>query len=317
MQAVIVAGGKGTRLRPFTLTTPKPLLPLLEVPYLDWLINRCVAADLSDILISVGYRGEQIMAHCGTGERYGAQIRYIHEDQPLDTAGALLLAQSYFSGEPLVVFNADILADFPLEAMLAAHRSQAAVGTLSLTRVADITAYGLVETNTSGRILAFREKPSATEAAQITTNKINAGAYILDPAVFSSYRVGEPLSFERMVFPELLRQGQPLYAYIHEGYWRDLGTPQSYYLGQLDILNGKIAYLNDSAVYRPGVWLHPSAVIDAAAQLEAPCYIGAQCYLGPEAVIPAGTILQQQCWVNTPLASGVYGSGSLMSAAEA
>ncbi len=314
MQAVIVAGGKGSRLRPLTLTTPKPLLPLLEVPYLDWLISRCVAVGLNDILISVGYRGEQIVAHCGEGERYGAQIRYIREDQPLDTAGALLLAQPYFSGEPLVVFNADILADFPLEVMIAAHRSREAVGTLSLTRVADITAYGLVETDPSGRILAFREKPSAAEAAHIMTNTINAGAYILDPSIFKSYTVGEPLSFERTVFPELLRQHQPLYAYIHEGYWRDLGTPQSYYLGQLDILNGKIAYSSSATVQTPGLWIHPSATIDPAAQLNAPCYIGAHCYLGPKAIIPAGTVLQQQCWVNTPLAPGVYSSGSLMSA---
>jgi mannose-1-phosphate guanylyltransferase len=314
MQAVILAGGKGTRLRPFTLLQPKPLLPLLEVPFLEWLIGRCRRAGLTDILLSVGYLGRQIEAALGDGAALGVKLRYIPEETPLDTAGALVLAQPYFTGDPLVVFNADILTDLDLPALMQCHVQSKATATLTLTRVKDITAYGLVEVGEGGQIQSFREKPTAAEALTLTTDTINAGTYVLDPAIFQDYPSGDPLSFERRVFPGLLERGEQMQAYLHEGYWRDLGTPASYYQGQLDILMGRMTDfpLEDVQQQAPGIWAHKTAEIHPSAQLHAPCYIGAQTRLGSQAQIPAGTILGSHSWVDGSLKPGAYGPGVLV-----
>ncbi|MEN9270827.1 MAG: NDP-sugar synthase, partial [Thermostichales cyanobacterium HHBFW_bins_127] len=316
MQAVIIAGGKGSRLRPFTLKQPKPLIPLLDVPFLEWLVKRCAAAGLTDILVNVGYLGSQIEAFLGSGCQYGVTIRYIREDTPLDTAGAMLLAKPYYTGDPLVVFNADILTGLALPELMAYHRRQqaehGAVATLTLTRVADITAYGLVETTASGQILAFREKPSPEEAQSISANTINAGTYVLDPQIFEGYPVGDPLSFERQVFPELLKSGAYVSAYIDNSYWRDLGTPHSYYQGQLDILTQVMPDfpLADCRQIQPGIWVHNSAEIHPQAQLNSPCYVGAHCRLGSQAHLPAGTILGSHSWVDGELLPGIYPPGT-------
>lgn len=314
MQAVILAGGKGTRLRPFTLSQPKPLLPLLGVPFLEWMIGRCWRVGLTDIFLSVGYLGQQIEAALGDGSRWGVKIRYITEETPLGTAGALVLAQPYFSGDPLVVFNADILTDLDLRALMDCHVQSKATATLTLTRVEDITAYGLVEVGEGGQILSFREKPTPAEALTLTTNTINAGTYVLDPAIFRAYPVGAPLSFERQIFPDLINQGHRLQAYLHEGYWRDLGSPASYYYGQLDILSGRMTDfpLPDVQEQSPGVWIHKTAHIEPTAQLESPCYIGPHTWLGPQAQILAGTILYGHSWVDRSLQPGVYGPGALV-----
>ncbi|WP_017326564.1 NDP-sugar synthase [Synechococcus sp. PCC 7336] len=312
MQAVIVAGGKGTRLRPFTLRSPKPLLPLLEVPFLEWMVLRCKAVGLTDISINVGYLGEQIEDYFGTGDRWDVKIRFVREETPLDTAGSLLLAKPYFTGEPLVVFNADILTDLDLAALMDWHRQSGAAATLTLTRVDDITAFGLVEVDGNSRILAFREKPSPEEAAQISTDTINAGTYVLEPSIFDRYPAGEPLSFERAVFPGLLERGEHMSAFVHEGYWRDLGKPPSYYQGQIDILEKTMAEYPIAAEERsPGVWIHPEATVDPDAKLQAPCYVGARSKLGPNASLPAGTIINSDCWIDSALLPGVYASGTL------
>ncbi|GAB4215010.1 MAG: NDP-sugar synthase [Synechococcales cyanobacterium] len=314
MQAVIIAGGKGSRLRPFTLKQPKPLIPLLDVPFLQWMVQRCAQAGLVDILVNVGYLGSQIESFLGTGESFGVSIRYVREETPLDTAGSMLLAQPYFTGDPLVVFNADILTALPLTALMQHHLNSGAKATLTLTCVDDITAYGLVETDDTGRILAFREKPSPEEAKTITTNTVNAGTYVLDPDIFVEYASGDPLSFERQVFPSLLQSGAHVSAFVDQGYWRDLGTPHSYYQGQLDILEGRMPdfVLPDTHQVAPGVWVHVTAECHPQARVEGPCYVGAYSRVGSQAHLPAGTIVGSHCWLNRPITPGVYASGTLM-----
>ena len=314
MQAVILAGGKGTRLRPFTRQQPKPLLPLLEVPFLVWMVQRCQRTGLTDVLISVGYLGKQVEAFLGDGHDYGIQIRYIYEESPLDTAGALAVARPYFTGEPLVVFNADILTDLDLDQLIQQHRDSQATATLTLTRVENITAYGLVETDPDQRIQSFREKPTPEEAAQITTDTINAGTYVLDPAVFKDYVPGEPLSFERRVFPDILSRGQKMMAYVHTGYWRDLGTPASYYEGQIDILTHRMTAFPLAAAQQQqeGVWIHETAEVHETAQIASPCYIGSYSKVGATAILPAGTIIGGNCWINGEMRPGVYLDGTLV-----
>ncbi len=313
MQAVILAGGKGTRLRPFTWTQPKPLLPLLDIPFLVWMIQRCRMAELTDVIISVGYLGSDIEQFLGDGAEHGVKIRYIHEDSPLDTAGALAKGRDYFTGEPLVVFNADILTDLDLSDIMRQHQESGASATLTLTRVDDITAYGLVEIDEARTILSFREKPTPEEASTISTDTINAGTYVLDPAIFAAYPAEEPLSFERRVFLDVLAAGQLMKGYIHRGYWRDLGTPGSYYYGQLDILTRKMGdfVLPDVEERGLGIWIHQDAEVSPQAKLEAPCYVGALSKIGSAASLPAGTVVNRQCWINRRLEPGIYGPGTL------
>jgi mannose-1-phosphate guanylyltransferase/mannose-1-phosphate guanylyltransferase/phosphomannomutase len=324
MQAVIIAGGKGTRLLPLTYGSPKPMLPLLERPFLRWMVDRCQQAGITDILMNIRYHADQIQAYFGDGSDFGVQIRYVIERTALDTAGAMKLAEPFYTGEPLVVFNADILTDLDLKALMAAHEQTQAQATLALARVADPTAFGLVELSQADGTLAseslavqpihaFREKPSAAEAAQLGIDTINAGTYVLNPSIFEQYPVDQPLSFERTVFPELLAQQQRMTGMVWEGYWMDLGTPAKYYQGNLDILTGAMPYpLEQIATEQhPGVWVMPSATVDDQAQLEGPCFIGDRVYLGPLAQIPAGAIVGANSWLNRPLAPGIYAPGTL------
>jgi len=323
MQAVIIAGGKGTRLAPLTYNKCKPMLTLVERPFLDWMVERCRGAGVTDILINVYYQGHQVQDYFGDGSKFGVQIRYIEEAKPLGTAGAMKLAEPYFTGDSLVVFNADILTDLNLQTLIQAHQQSQAKATLALARVDNPTAYGLVElapANTNSPtdsmvqpVKAFREKPSAEAAAQLGIDTINAGTYVLEPDLFADYPVDVPLSFEQTVFPRLLEQQQLMMGFVWDGYWRDLGTPAKYYQGQIDILTGKMSY-NLKAIAQeqaPSVWIAASAEVDPAAQLVGPCYIGDRVRLGPNAVIPAGTIVGTNCLIDQPLGFGIYPPGTL------
>ncbi len=324
MQAVIIAGGKGTRLLPLTQRSPKPMLPLLDRPFLTWMIDRCRQVGITDILMNIRYQASQIKDYFGDGSGFGVQIRYVIEETALDTAGAMKLAEPYFTGEPLLVFNADILTDLDLGKLIQAHTETQADATLTLTRVDDPTAFGLVEllappetaapwpANTQP-IQAFREKPTPEEAAQLGIDTVNAGTYILNPDLFQQYPADEPLSFERRVFPDILQQSKRMHGFIWDGYWMDLGTPAKYLQGQLDILNGKMPYdLDQEAAERqPSVWVATSAQVDAAARLQGPCYIGEGASIGPKTHLLPGTIIGAHSLINQPLAPGFYAPGTL------
>lgn len=318
MQAIIIAGGKGTRLRPLTHTTPKPLLPLLDRPYLQWLVDRCVQAGIRDILVNVHYQSAQVQNFLGNGDRFGAKIDYVIETEPLDTAGAILLAQPKLTGETLIVFNADILTDLDLEQLITFHRSTGAEATLTLTRVPDIRPFGLVEL-AGDRVVAFHEKPDHAQAEAflargITT--VNAGTYVLEPKLFAGYGVGAPLSFERVFFPQTLRQGRKMMGWVWNGYWLDLGTPSKYVQGQLDILAGKLgtAWVFSETVTEvlPHIWISRSAQVAPEAQISGPCWVGDYSCIGAKAVIPPRTIIGSYCSIDGPVSAGIYGDRSIV-----
>jgi len=317
MQAVIIAGGKGTRLRPLTYGCPKPMLPLLDRPFLAWMIDRCRAVGITDILLNVHYQSQQVMDYFGDGQNFGVKIRYIEESTPLDTAGAIKLAQPYFTGDSLIVFNADILTDLDLKALIAFHKAHGADATLTLTRVPDITPFGLVELNPDRQVLAFREKPTPAQAVDFLAqgiDTINAGTYVLEPKIFAKYATGEPLSFERVVFPNLLTDGYKMLGFVWDGYWMDLGTPEKYCQAQFDILLGAMPYDLAEIATSPhsGVWIAKTASIDPAAVLQSPCYIGDRCQIGNQAIIPANTIMGANCLVNRSISPGIYAPGSTL-----
>lgn len=317
MQAVIIAGGKGTRLRPLTYGCPKPMLPLFEHPFLAWMVGRCREAGITDILLNVHYQAQQVTDYFGNGDRFGVKIRYIEESTPLDTAGAIKLAEPYFTGASLIVFNADILTDLDLQAVIKFHKEHGAAATLTLTRVPDITPFGLVEITPEHQVKAFREKPTSEQAVEFLAqgiNTINAGTYVLEPHLFAKYAAGEPLSFERVFFPNVLDQEHKMMGFIWDGYWMDVGNPAKYYQAHLDILTSAMPYdlAKHATSTSAGIWIHNTAEVDATAKLESPCYIGDRCFIGANAVIPANTIIGANSLVNRPIHAGIYASGSLL-----
>jgi mannose-1-phosphate guanylyltransferase len=293
-------------------------LPLLDRPYLAWLVQRCVKAGITNILVNVHYQSQQVQNFLGNGDRFGAKIDYVIETEPLDTAGAILLAQPKLTGDTLMVFNADILTDLDLNQLAQFHRSTGAEATLTLTRVPDIQAFGLVELE-HDRVVAFHEKPDPVRAEAflargITT--VNAGTYVLEPHLFHGYTVGQPLSFERVFFPQTLSQGHKMMGWVWSGYWLDLGTPAKYVQGQLDILQGKLATaweMPDTVeAVLPQGWISRSAVIAPHAQINAPCFVGEYSFLGDHAVIPPNTIIGSHCLIDRAIEAGVYGDRSIV-----
>jgi mannose-1-phosphate guanylyltransferase/mannose-1-phosphate guanylyltransferase/phosphomannomutase len=318
MQAVIIAGGKGTRLRPLTYGCPKPMLPLVNRPFLEWMIDRCREASVCDILLNVQYQARQVIDYFGDGDRFGVKIRYVEESTPLDTAGAIKLAAPYFTGESLIVFNADILTNLDLTALIRFHKSHHADATLTLTRVPDITPFGLVEIDRSMQVQAFREKPNAEQAKEFLAqgiNTINAGTYVLEPQIFDIYATGEPLSFERTVFPNVLERGLKMMGFVWDGYWMDMGTPEKYLQAQIDVLNGLVPFdfgENFAPSDRAGVWVANNATVEEGAVLEAPCYVGEYAKLGKESRIPPNTLIGANSLVNRAIATGMYAAGSIL-----
>ena len=317
MQAVIIAGGKGTRLRPLTYGCPKPMLPLVDRPFLEWMINRCRNASVCDILLNVQYQARQVIDYFGNGDRFGVKIRYVEETTPLDTAGALKLAEPYFTGESLIVFNADVLTNLDLRALIKFHQEHQADATLTLTRVPDITPFGLVEVDGSNQVQAFREKPNAAQAVEFLAqgiNTINAGTYVLEPKIFDIYGSGEPLSFERRVFPDVLERGLKMMGFVWDGYWMDMGTPEKYFQAQIDVLEGKVPfdYGDRLTELRSGVWVGRNVTIAEGAVLEAPCYLGENVAIGSKAHVAAQTLIGANSSVNRAIASGIYAAGSLL-----
>jgi NDP-sugar pyrophosphorylase family protein len=330
MKALILAGGEGTRLRPLTLAMPKPVVPVVNVPFLRYQLELLHKHGVNEVILSLGYQPQKIEAVLGDGSGIGMKIHYVVEQSPLGTGGAYKNAEALLDG-PTIVFNGDILCDLDLTAVLRQHHSHHATATLVLTRVQNPSAYGLVETTDNGRITRFLEKPSADE---ITCNTINAGTYILEPEVLKAIPKGENYSFERGVFPGLLRDQRPVYAYVSEGYWIDIGTPQKYMQVHQDILHRRFcppmspvatvptiaatARVDQNSQFAPGVLVGEVAKVQSSSLGEAcsvgsnaivescvlwpgvsvgdnarlvGCIIGSNCRIGRNAVISRGVVL--------------------------
>ncbi|MGI8788706.1 MAG: sugar phosphate nucleotidyltransferase [Pyrinomonadaceae bacterium] len=240
MQALILAGGKGTRLRPLTVYTPKPIVPVLNRPFLLYQIEILRRAGVKNITLSLNYQPDKIEQLLGDGAEHGVNLRYVTEPQPLGTGGAYKFAADAIR-ETTVVFNGDILTDLDVFKVIGFHQQKKAEATIVLTPVENPTAYGLVETDEEDKVLRFLEKPKPEQIAELTTKNINAGIYILEPGVLDLIPEGENTSFEYNVFPELLKREKSFYAFVMNGnYWRDIGTPASYLRAHHDFLSGQI-----------------------------------------------------------------------------
>lgn len=239
MQALILAGGQGTRLRPLTLTSPKPALPLAGRPFLTFMLDWLERHGVSEAILSCGFLGEEVARVLGRSHN-GVKLRYVNETEPLGTAGPLRLAADEGDLDArLLVLNGDVLTDFDLSAQIAFHEQKGAVATLALVAVDDPSSYGLVPTATTGEVEAFLEKVDREgSATPPPTNRVNAGAYVIERSVIDRVPPGRPVSFEREIFPALAGQG--LFGHPFEGYWIDIGTPERYLEATQDLLTGSV-----------------------------------------------------------------------------
>jgi NDP-sugar pyrophosphorylase family protein len=232
MKGLILAGGKGTRLRPLTLNTPKPVVPVANAPFLLYQIDLMRSGGISEVILSLSYQPRKIEELLKDGTEYGVHIRYAVEGTPLGTGGAFKNAEEHIDSTT-VVFNGDVLTGLDLNAVIKRHKEAGAVATIVLTPVENPSAYGLVETTREGLVARFIEKPGPDE---ITCNTINAGVYVLEPSVLRYMPKGEPYSFERGLFPTLLEHKERVLAHVFDGYWIDIGTPAKYLEVHRDIL---------------------------------------------------------------------------------
>ena len=314
MQALILAGGKGTRLRPLTVHTPKPIVPICNRSFLLYQIDTLRDAGITDITLSLSYQPHKIEQLIGDGSEHGVRIKYTVEPQPMGTAGAYKFAEGLLR-EPTVVFNGDILTDLDLEAVIREHNERGAAATLVLAPVENPSAYGLVETEADGRVRRFLEKPKPDE---ISVNTINAGTYILEPRVLDLIPAGENYSFEYQLFPDLLRRGEAFYAHIPgDAYWIDIGTTARYLQVHHDLLAGRVRHVRLDE--RRGLFDPPAGVeIDARSLVAADCtfkaggqivnsVLGEGCYIEEGALVENSVI-----WPHTRVAAGAQISGAII-----
>ncbi len=286
MKAVILAGGEGTRLRPLTLSAPKPVVPVVDRPFLRHQLDLLASAGIREVVFSVAYRPERIQAVFGDGSALGFRIHYAVEDSPLGTGGAIKNAEPFLD-ERTVVLNGDVLSDLDLAAIVAAHAARGASASIVLAPVPNPAAFGLVETDPDGRVRRFQEKPKPEE---ITTNTINAGVYVLETRVLELIPPAVVHSIERGFFPALLARGDVVLGPVHRGYWIDIGTPEKYRQVHRDILSG--AYpVSLEGEKRAGGHVHASATIDPRASLKAPFFVGPRCRVDAEALVGPGAVL--------------------------
>ena len=310
MKAVVLVGGKGTRLEPLTLTTPKAMIPVLNVPFMEYVIRNLAGNKISEIVLAVGHMFQPISDYLGDGSRFGVKLDYSIEDAPLGTAGAVKNAEKYLD-ETFLVFNGDDFIDLNLPAMLAVHKNNKAKVTIALTRVENPTAFGLVETDANHKVLRFLEKPKPEE---VTTDTINAGAWLVEPEVMSRVPPETQYSFERSVFPDLLSNHEPVYAYPSRGYWMDAGTPEKYLQLHHDLLSGKSSQYTPPKGVIAGKMtkIHPTVkivgkaiighecLIGADVKLTGPIVIGDHCAVGADSLLNGSVV-----WDHTILQSGV------------
>ena len=317
MKAILLAGGKGTRLRPLTLHTPKPIVPIFDRPFLHYQIDLLrQIPEVDEIILSLNYQPRRVEEVFGDGSDLGIRIRYLVEPNPLGTAGAVKYAEQYLS-DSVIVFNGDVLTQVNLADVISLHRSRKAKATIVLTPVENPRAYGLVETDQDANVRRFLEKP---DPDQITCDTINAGIYVLEPETFDRIPKDTAWSIERSYFPSLVERQETFVAYIYRGYWIDIGTPAKYLQVHRDIMDGRFnAPPFDTLGSQP--WVAGTARVEEGVSLDGPCFVadgavikagariapysvvGRQCHIEEQAVVD-GAILWANCWVGREASVG-------------
>lgn len=301
MKAILLVGGEGTRLRPLTIHTPKPIVPIFNRPFLHYQLDLIrQVPEIDEVILSLNYQPRRIEEIFGDGRDLAIKISYVVEPTPLGTGGAVRYAGGSLT-ESVVVFNGDVLTEVDLAGVIALHRARRAKATIVLTPVEDPTAYGLVETDSAGNIQQFLEKPTPDD---ITCNTINAGIYVLEPSTFDRIPKDTAWSIERSFFPSFIDRRETFVAFIDRGYWIDIGTPAKYMQVHRDIMEGRYAAPPFSGRTDGFAWVSPDARVEEGARIVGPAFIdegavirsGAQ--VGSHAVIGRQTQIDEDAMVS-------------------
>jgi mannose-1-phosphate guanylyltransferase len=284
MKALILIGGFGTRLEPLTLTTPKAMVPVLNIPFLEMLIERLKHYGIGEVVLSMGHLHDSILAYFNNGSRFGIRIYYAVEDRPLGTGGGIKNAASYLD-DTFLVINGDVFTDIDIEQMYTFHQARHALSTIALIPVTDPPQYGVIEPNPEGRVLKFLEKPSPQ---MITSNMINAGLIIMEPHILDYIPANQKYSYERDLFPALLEAGQAIFGYASSAYWIDIGTPQKYFQLHDDLVTGK----SNQGLTSTPIVIDQHTTVGSDAKLNGTVVIGPNCCIGSGAQISNSIIWQ-------------------------
>jgi mannose-1-phosphate guanylyltransferase len=308
VDAVILVGGLGTRLRPLTLSAPKPMLPTAGVPFLTHLIARIREAGVTHVVLGTSYRADVFENHFGNGSDLGVELEYVVETEALGTGGGIRNVADTLRGETVLIYNGDNLIGVDLNAFLATHDKADADVTLCLHRVLDPRAYGCVPTDADGRVTGFLEKDPNP-----ITDQINAGLYAFRREVIDTIPTGRPVSVERETFPNLLASGAVVVSHLNEGYWRDFGTPADFIEGSADLVRG---IAPSPAVSEPGERLVlPGASVDATATVCGGTTIGRDASVGAGAVVDGAVVFDRALIAEGAVVRrSVVGAGAIIGA---
>ncbi|MFC1951248.1 sugar phosphate nucleotidyltransferase [Chloroflexota bacterium] len=308
VKAVILVGGEGTRLRPLTSSVPKPMVLVLNKPFLEHVFKHLHDHDIRDIVLALCYLPDNIQSYFGDGSNFGINLTYVVEDFPLGTAGAVKNVADHIDSTFLVL-NGDVYTDLDITSMVALHKDRGAVATIALTPVEDPSAYGVVDTDSNGRVKSFIEKPKREEAP---SNMINAGTYVLEPDVLRHVEPQTFCMFENFLFPLLLDTGEPVYAYPSDAYWIDIGTPEKYASLNQHLLTGECG-IDDSCSIHPDakisgtVQFGKNCVVESNVTIDGPTVIGDGCVIKRGAVIKRAII-----WPGTIIDEGAIIENSIV-----
>jgi mannose-1-phosphate guanylyltransferase/phosphomannomutase len=283
MKAVIMAGGEGTRLRPQTSNLPKPMLPLVGRPMMEHIVSLLRRHGVHDIVVTVAFLPDAIRNYYGDGSELGVRMVYATEETPLGTAGSVRNARQELD-ERFLVISGDVLTDIDLTSVIEFHAKRAALATLALCAVDNPLEFGIVITHEDGSVERFLEKPGW---GQVFSDTINTGIYVLEPEIFDLIPEGRSVDFSSEVFPAALEAGQPVFGYVADGYWEDIGTTAAYLKAHRDILDGRVEVDMTGFELRPGVWLGKGSSVDPSARIDGPAFIGENCTIEQDAVLGA------------------------------
>ncbi|MER7809789.1 MULTISPECIES: mannose-1-phosphate guanyltransferase [Streptomyces] len=271
MKAVVMAGGEGTRLRPMTSSMPKPLLPVANRPIMEHVLRLLKRHGLNETVVTVQFLASLVKNYFGDGEELGMELTYANEEKPLGTAGSVKNAEEALKDDTFLVISGDALTDFDLTDLIAFHKEKGGLVTVCLTRVPNPLEFGITIVDEGGQVERFLEKPTW---GQVFSDTVNTGIYVMEPEVFDYVEADVSVDWSGDVFPQLMKEGKPIYGYVAEGYWEDVGTHESYVKAQADVLERKVDVEIDGFEISPGVWVAEGAEVHPDAVLRGPVYIG-------------------------------------------
>ena len=295
MKAVVMAGGEGSRLRPLTIQRPKPMVPIVNKPVMEHVLDLLKKYGITDVVVTVQYLASVIQNHFGDGGAFGLNITYSVEETPLGTAGSVKNAEAQLQ-EPFLVISADAMTDFDLGAILDFHLRKQAAATLTLYRVPNPLEYGVIILDDEGRIRQFLEKPSWGE---VFSDTVNTGIYVLNPKVFEYIEPGKPVDFSQDVFPAMLRKGDALFGYVASGYWCDVGSIAEYMRANADLLSNKIQVPQIGKHIGGGIWTEGEVEIAPDAQLYGPVFLGQGCKIKGGVIVHGPSVIREYAVVDS------------------